>query len=309
MQLEMKHSVKITLILLGLYLGSLLIGLHIIGSYIDLGATRTTGEVVFNEEMYLIAPPEMENESISWIPIMFAVLIGTGIILLIARFGQVYLWKLWFFASISLALSLAFAPYVWRLFDALHIGGWAMGTIGLAMIFAALKAFRHHIVVHNVTELFIYGGIAALFVPILNIQSAIVLLVIISLYDAYAVWKSQHMVTLAKFQAQSNAFAGLFIPKSMTKTKGSVISTHSDTSSKESQSDYAILGGGDIAFPLLFAGAVLKTGGVLAPILVVLGATLGLSWLLLFSKPGKFYPAMPIITVGCFIGYLLGVLI
>ena len=49
----------------------------------------------------------------------------------------------------------------------------------------------------------------------MNIFSASILLVLISLYDMYAVWKSRHMVAMAKFQSSSNLFAGISIPKSI----------------------------------------------------------------------------------------------
>ncbi len=45
-----------------------------------------------------------------------------------------------------------------------------------------------------------YTGIAILFVPILNVFWMIILLIVISIYDAYAVWKSKHMVKMANFQ-------------------------------------------------------------------------------------------------------------
>ena len=64
----------------------------------------------------------------------------------------------------------------------------------------------------------------------------------------------------------------------------------------------AILGGGDIGFPLLFAGVAMKVFGFKA--LIVSGfATLSLLFLFWMSEKKKFYPAMPFLTAGCFLGY------
>ena len=65
----------------------------------------------------------------------------------------------------------------------------------------------------------------------------------------------------------------------------------------------AILGGGDVAFPLLFSGVLLKTtGGFVAPVITTLTTTVALALLFYYGEKGKFYPAMPFITLGCLIG-------
>ena len=72
----------------------------------------------------------------------------------------------------------------------------------------------------------------------------------------------------------------------------------------------AILGGGDIGFPLIFAGVVLKEWGLWQSLPMPLFAGLGLSFLLWKGKKDRFYPAMPFISAGCFLGlfvvWLLG---
>ena len=78
-----------------------------------------------------------------------------------------------------------------------------MPTVIIALILTYFKVFRTNIWVHNFTEIFIYGGLAALIVPIINVFSAFALLIAISLYDMFAVWQSKHMVSMAKFQTKS----------------------------------------------------------------------------------------------------------
>ena len=64
----------------------------------------------------------------------------------------------------------------------------------------------------------------------------------------------------------------------------------------------AILGGGDIVFPIIASGVMLKTLGLVSALLVAIGATLGLAYLFFFAKKRRFYPAMPFITAGILIG-------
>ena len=54
-------------------------------------------------------------------------------------------------------------------------------------------------------------------------------------------------------------------------------------------------------FPIILAGVVLNTLGFMQALIVAIGATLSLAYLFYISKKGKFYPAMPFISVGCLI--------
>jgi len=71
----------------------------------------------------------------------------------------------------------------------------------------------------------------------------------------------------------------------------------------------AVLGGGDIGFPLIFAGVVLKEWGLLPSLIIPIFALIALAGLFYFSKEKKFYPAMPFISAGCFVGLLVSWLI
>ena len=71
----------------------------------------------------------------------------------------------------------------------------------------------------------------------------------------------------------------------------------------------ALLGGGDVVFPIILAGVVLNALGLLPALIISLGATIALATLFYYSEKGKFYPAMPFITAGCFIGLAVAYLI
>jgi len=291
----MKHQPSIVLVMLVLFLLAQFIGLFVLDNYIDKESSAETGVLTYKELPAGLERPDIAP-NYAFIFISVAILIGTGILLLIMKFRQFKLWKLWYFLAVTLSLAIAWAAFIPQL-----IAGFA------AFAAAVFKVFKPNFIIHNLTELFIYSGLAAIFVPIMNVFSAIILLLLISAYDMYAVWKSKHMISLAKFQISSNLFAGLAIPKSLSlvaKTTATVKNKKIGSKKVKGTEDrVAIIGGGDIGFPLLFAGTVMAQVGFQKAFIIPIFATLGLAILFFISKKGKFYPAMPFVTAGCFVGY------
>ena len=279
----MKHSITMTIILLTTFLLAQFIGIAILYKYIDPLKSAETGKTEFKELPIGERPPIREGTS--FIPVIIAVLVGTGLLFLLIRYNLTIVWKLWFLLAAVFALTIA-----WSAFLSKEI------AVVLALVFGLWKVFRPNVWVHNLTELFIYGGLAAIFVPMFNLFSVIILLLLISVYDAYAVWKSKHMITLAKSQAKAHVFAGLMIPYQL----GNVVHQLAK-GMKLKKVRTAILGGGDIGFPLIFAGVVLKEMGLWQSLIIPFGALLGLGILMWKGDHNKFYPAMPFISAGCFL--------
>ena len=282
----MKHSISMTVILLVIFLLAQFIGIAVLYKYIDPAKSAATGKVEFKELPIGERPPV--EEKTSFLPIIIAILIGTGFLLLLMKYNLIWIWKVWFLLAAFFALTIAWDAFLPT----------TMAFV-LAFIFAVWKVFRPNVLVHNFTELFIYGGLAAIFVPLFNLFSVIVLLLLISAYDAYAVWKSKHMITLAKSQAKAKIFAGLMLPYKLGKV--SLGKPKSGMKIKVKKVRTAILGGGDIGFPLIFAGVVLKEMGLWQSLFIPFGALLGLAVLLWNGKENRFYPAMPFISAGCFV--------
>lgn len=255
----MKHNLKVTLILVLLFLFSQLIGLMV------------TKEYLVKDLPYGIERPDIQKE-VSFVYIFIFIIIATIIVLILAKLKLFRIWQIWFFFGVFLTLAISFSAFIHSLIALL-----------LALVIAFVKVLRKSVIIHNLSELFIYGALAAIFVPILNVFSISLLLIIISVYDFIAVRKTKHMVDLAEFQKKSKLFAGLYIPY---------------------KKDVAILGGGDIAFPLLFSGVLLSEYGLIS-FMTPFVISLSLLVLFLISKKKKYYPAMPFLTVGCFVSYLL----
>jgi len=78
---------------------------------------------------------------------------------------------------------------------------------------------------------------------------------------------------------------------------------------KKVKVNLAILGGGDVAFPLIFAGVILNKYGMTDALITIAFTSIALLLLFTFSKKGKFYPAMPFLTAGCLVGFLISLVI
>tara|TARA_B100001964_G_C14104577_1_gene540891 strand:- start:373 stop:1071 length:699 start_codon:yes stop_codon:yes gene_type:complete len=217
-----------------------------------------------------------------------------------------HFWKIWFFVAVFLTLSISFDVYIARVY-----------AVVLALVLALMKTIRPNVYVHNFTEIFVYTGITIIILPYLNVVSAISLLVLISIYDMYAVWKSKHMIKLAKFQTQSKVFAGLMLNYGAQKKEEKVVKKEAkkEVSKKTKvvvKQKSAILGGGDVAFPLMFSAAVMeslifdgftKQVAFLQSLIITLFVAIALWLLFIKSEKDKFYPAMPFLSAGCLVGY------
>ncbi len=307
----MKHELRITLLVVAFFFAAQIIGLGIVNSYVEVKkeikiVDNQTVEVInrsFEALPYNIERPKVE-ENKSFIFIFTAIIIGTLLLLLFMKLGWHIVWKIWFFIAVFLSLVIAFAAFI---NDAIAV------FFGLAL--SIWKVFGRNIYAQNFTELFIYGGLAAIFSPIMNITAAIILLILIAGYDIYAVYKSKHMIDLAKFQTKEKLFAGFRLPYTIKEklqkreTRKLIKPEEGKVVKIRAKQRLAVLGGGDMAFPLLFAGVVLKNYGLLKTLIIPVFATVGLGYLLYKGKAGKFYPAMPFIAAGCFIGYGIIILI
>ena len=325
----MKHNWKITALLLFMFVATQFIGLYVIDSdpfHIKVTQPNGTIETVTNPDLSWIQPPEIQQESdfTAYLgSIIFAFVIAILILFLLTKFKIDIILRVWFFVVVAIALFITFNA----IFPKEILSNSLYFTIPAVIIAAGLsflKIFKRNFIIHNLTELLIYPGIATIFVPILNLWSIIVLLLIISVYDLWAVWHSGIMQKMAKYQINNlKVFSGFFIPYISRKIRMQLRklrrSKKNKNKNKKVKVNIAILGGGDVIFPIITAGVVMKAGKIMLPfsnipifqggflpaIFVIVGATLGLGLLFTFSEKKKFYPAMPFITAGMFVGMIL----
>ncbi|MFH1787535.1 MAG: presenilin family intramembrane aspartyl protease [archaeon] len=301
------------------------IGLYVVNHYSSTKIIDGVAVDVSAPELPLgLESPKIEKESDYrnfFYGIIFAFILAISILFLLTKFNAEFILKLWFFIVVIIALIVSFIAVLPKFQYSLIM------VVLIALPLAFVKIYKKGFIVHNITELFIYPGIAAVFVPILNMYTIIALLVLISIYDAWAVWHSGIMQKMAKYQINKlNVFSGFFVPYAEKKVRDKIKKMKEKFSKKELEKkkikiNIAILGGGDVIFPIIAAGVVLKSvqnmsfglkpfvGGFYPALFVIAGATLGVGYLFLFSEKKKFYPAMPFITAGILLGMVLSYLI
>ncbi len=315
----MKHNLTITLMLLSFFLLAQVTGLWLINKDSTVAVNAEGDIVVSHGDTSLGDRPQTEGFG-SFLYLVIGIAIGTILVLILVKFKQANIWKYWFFLAVWMALSLSIGVLV----KAKILFNYDVAML-LALVLAIWKIWKPNIFIHNITEVLVYSGIAVLLVPIFDVFWAIMLLIAISIYDMYAVWKSKHMVKMAKFQTKSNVFAGLMIPykmKDMKVQKSSIngkFAKKLDTSTiPKSKPKTAILGGGDVVFPLIMTGAVMegllregltKSQAFMQSSIMILTTTIALALLFFFAKKDRFYPAMPFVTAGCLIGWAIVLLI
>lgn len=314
----MKHNLKITLILLCMFFITQLIGLAVINAYLPRQISQvneTTGKlenVTMTPQLpYGMQPPEMKPE-VSLYSIVVAFVIAILLIFLLSKIKATIFLRFWFFFVVVIAIGITLNSVV-NYFG--YISYTEVFVLLIALPLAFFKIFKRNLIVHNITELMIYPGIAAVFVPMLSIPTIIALLLIISAYDIYAVWHSGFMQKMAKFQIKElKLFAGFFLPYLTKRQKQKLkklrkVRDKDGLNGKRMRVSLAILGGGDVVFPIITAGVVMKVLGFPEALLISIFSSLALFALFIFAKKGKFYPAMPFITAGCFLGMLAGLLV
>jgi presenilin-like A22 family membrane protease len=290
-----KHKLSITLILLGMFLLTQFIGLFILNQYAG-------NDLPFGLE------EEKETVGISQIILAFA--LAFVIIFTLMKYKWKFIIRAWFFLVVTLALAIT----LYAILKDYSMSA-ELIAIAISVPLAYFKIFKPHILVHNFTELLIYPGIASVFIPILNPLSILGLLILISIYDMWAVWKSGIMQKMAKFQMEElKIFGGFLIPSASKKVKLQIKKIKEKYKDKEIPNkiknkkfkvNLAILGGGDVIFPIITAGVFMRAYDIIPAIFIIFGALAGLIGLFLISKKGKAYPAMPYITSGIFAGLIL----
>ncbi len=305
----MKHALKITAILLMMFVLTQLIGLVTVNYYNQDGTQLPYG---------MDAPETSENIAGN-MSLLFSLIISFVIAIIIffilMNIKSVWFMRGWFFIVVTLALGITINVVTSGFLDSTAA---IILASSIALILAFFKIFQRNILIHNSTELLIYPGIAAVFVPILNMWTLAILLIIISIYDIWAVWHSGIMQKMAKFQMDKlRVFSGFFVPYASKtvrakikalklKYKDSKEIPESVIKKKGIKVNLAILGGGDVIFPIIAAGVFLKTfESISAALIVTLFATIALALLFVFAKKKKFYPAMPFISTGIFAGMLV----
>ena len=144
------------------------------------------------------------------------------------------------------------------------------------------------------------AGVGSFLGLALRPETVVILLVVFSIYDFVAVYKTKHMVKMAKEMIASQAILGLVVPSHIGGFGESLAQV-------KPGGKFLVLGGGDIVFPLLLAAALVPEGIFNSLIIAILSLVgLLMSFLIFISqKKRKAIPALPPIALLAIIGFLI----
>lgn len=230
------------------------------------------------------------NDILNIVQIFVVIIIFTIFILIIAKYKEEIVKYIILFVFFITALSIFqaffyFIPY--SFFISLFISS--------IMLFLLIKHPEWYVI--DTFGIFIAGGIAAIFAISLSIWLIILLLIVMAIYDAISVYKTKHMISLAKLITSSNLPLLMIFPKS----KEYSYLKHEDIESKEKDAIY--MGLGDVIIPgILVSHAYMQS--VFAFILTLVGTLIGYAILMILIKKSP-QPGLPYLNTGAIIGYLI----
>lgn len=232
------------------------------------------------------------------------ILFGAVMIVLVARFykGMMFFRLLEFFviASASAVVFFTIALYMGVEFLFAFLLG---GAAGFSL--AALKFIW--VDVKNAAAIISSAGVGALFgfslsttfgVP-LGFLSVVVFIILLSIYDYIAVFKTKHMIEMARELSTRQLSFAVTAKNVPARKLHEPREEYVDRAMKEGER--LDLGTGDLSVPLMISVAAFTLGpnGMLYSFAVAVGSTIALFMLLRFvSKQRVFLPALPPICLG-----------
>lgn len=179
-----------------------------------------------------------------------------------------------------------------------------------------LRFVRPTVWLHNLVVIGGLAGIGAMLGITLLPRDAIILLIILAVYDVIAVYKTKHMVKMAKAMIKRRVILGIIVPEKILGLKASMADVEQDKIPVKrilkpgERGKFMILGGGDLVLPLLLIASVANQN-IWQSVIILVFALLGLLAMhLLFIKlKSKPMPALPPLAVFSILGYLVSLLI
>ncbi|MFW5902428.1 MAG: presenilin family intramembrane aspartyl protease [archaeon] len=191
----------------------------------------------------------------------------------------------------------------------------------LALILTLIHIHKRSYLTQNVALVFAVSGAGAVLGASLGVIPVLIFMFALGIYDFISVFYTKHMVYMAKaITEKPMAFTAAF----PTQTKGQekhvekirskrIESPETEKPGEKKLKQYSKtfqLGGGDLAIPLVFTVSLLRIG-ILHAISASIGALIALILLFIFllKRPGIAIPALPPVSAGATLGFLISLLI
>ena len=184
----------------------------------------------------------------------------------------------------------------------LFLESWLPEPIPFIIIFVLIFWWWKRPLILNQNILMIFGlaGAGSAFGLVFQPLMVVGLLIIFSIYDYIAVYKTKHMIEIAKEMIEQKVILALVIPPNLSAFLASL-------NEIKLGGKFLILGGGDIVFPLLFSASLIPAG-ILNSLIVAFFSLIGLFisfYIFSRQKIRSPIPALPPIALFSIVGYLI----
>ncbi len=257
--------------------------------------------VAFQEQAYLLqneigSPDEPAAVALIYFAVS-VVFIGTVLFLVPRRWLRVVMKSLFTLA------------YCWGVFICLVFAVPFPWSAVLAIAVAAAWSLRPTVWLHALVMVLTLAGAAAVFGFIFSPWTFVVVMLIVSVYDVLAV-RFGYMVWMAQRLSESTSLPAFVIPRTASGWSSNLSSfTFQEQSEKEpAERQFSVLGGGDIAFPLVLVVSVFFNLGPLRSLVVAAFTFIGLAaafWIQARLLKGRPMPALPPISAAAILGFLI----
>lgn len=258
--------------------------------------------------------PAFENPESMWNPIYFfvTIMIFTALILLVFKFGGDKL--VYFVMLAAVAVTIYYVMVAVEALICSFMKGASVqiyGMLQLVQPYSVLPVVLTIILtlllykypewyVLDATGVIIAGGATAIFGVSLGIVPVLLLMIMLAIYDAIAVYKTKHMVSLAESIVDLRVPILFVLPR---KRKFSLL--------KNGDMDEAFyMGLGDAIIPSILVVSAFVTYPSAAPALgTVIGILVGYTALTRLAGRGTPHAGLPFLNSGAIIGFVIGVLL
>jgi len=235
---------------------------------------------------------EISPTLISWWQFLLAFGVGTAVILGLIRImhGGMFLrifFLLALFSGIFITMNI-FLSNIWSLI--------------FSLLLVTAYRFYSYIWFHNLVLILTLPGIAAVLGASITPYAAVILLIFMSVYDYIAVYKTKHMVKMAKAMIAGRAIFAMIYPEHWHGFKSHLDKAHPGEG-------FMMLGTGDFVFPIIMATSAFSISAVAAWTVLTV-SLLGLLLMhLIFSlqKVRRPMPALPPLAAFAIIGFLIAI--
>ncbi|KAF5437218.1 Presenilin-like membrane protease, A22 family [Candidatus Methanophagaceae archaeon] len=258
--------------------------------------------------------PAFENPESMWNPIYFfvTIMIFTALILLVFKFGGDKLVYFVMLAAVAVTIyyvMVALEALIYSFMEGASVQIYSLMQlvqpysvlpVVLTIILTLLLYKYPEWYVLDATGVIIAGGATAIFGVSLGIVPVLLLMIMLAIYDAIAVYKTKHMVSLAESIVDLRVPILFVLPR---KRKFSLL--------KNGDMDEAFyMGLGDAIIPSILVVSAFVTYPSAAPALgTVIGILVGYTALTRLAGRGTPHAGLPFLNSGAIIGFVIGVLL